>query len=713
MLKLALITEAVQYLGVYALQVEDGSLWQGTELGERGKISDLKPGDTVFVYLHPKLRLAVILGRLPEVRADLTAMSPPAVRDGLDHYGIDPFSTVPVELRGGMFQTGNGQPIDASIWERGQVNALGLGWRLGMLNMSLGTNSGHQLLFSVLGDLVRLTCGTWQFGTPVCVEEHFEHGEAANLVRSIFRSPARRLGEAPTAAPENQPEGSLLPSGSTGVFTPDPEAKPSPSLIQHLGEAGDGQRQMAVLASDPTQGLSEIWQSDDGTLGLRASKGLFLSVGTNKFPVASRVQTLDRETSLEVTDPRGQMTAQLPGEALRKAHRYLMDAWAARGYRRQPSTWRIVAPSDISTAEDPSAVIGILPDGTIVNIDRSGSEIRMGNGTIRISPRGDLILSSGGNIVLEAGQDVIVRARHDLELVADQGSTRIKAQESMQILGVNGLILENRGSMGLQVLGGSSLTLAGSQVYATAQAGITLDAGPGNLMVYAGSETHALAETYVLSYSRMVGGTSTKVVEEHTADSVIFGQTGQVVVMAQAWTMPASGAEIVVNGPVMARDGFSQNAPPSKVGGPWTQPIFDYIQEQLSSVSEETEAVRQFVQGQTEVLASSPAGPSTLKLTGFRFRGDDEYYLSGGYTPVLEPAWMSELQGGQPWTVNHVQAPGGSQTYPFPGNTQSLKPGGFLGYPKAVDPLDQDEVTSALDLSVSDTVSQRSGIKLP
>lgn len=94
------------------------------------------------------------------------------------------------------------------------------------------------------------------------------------------------------------------------------------------------------------------------------------------------------------------------------------------------------------------ASIALLPDGSTVWRGGGGEEIRFSGGSIQISCPGDIVLQPGRSLVSLAGDDIALTANRSLDLAANTGDLRVKAENNLEMLaansGVGRLLLENK-----------------------------------------------------------------------------------------------------------------------------------------------------------------------------------------------------------------------------------------------------------------------------
>lgn len=93
--------------------------------------------------------------------------------------------------------------------------------------------------------------------------------------------------------------------------------------------------------------------------------------------------------------------------------------------------------------------LAFLEDGSMNQADGFGSEIRMVDGSIVISCPGDIFMLAGRSIHEWAGWDVSVRGNNCVDIVANKCDVRIKAENTVFVLGGNsgkcgGVLVESR-----------------------------------------------------------------------------------------------------------------------------------------------------------------------------------------------------------------------------------------------------------------------------
>jgi len=90
----------------------------------------------------------------------------------------------------------------------------------------------------------------------------------------------------------------------------------------------------------------------------------------------------------------------------------------------------------------------LLDEGGVVIGDGFGSEIRMASGCVWITAPGDVFLEAGRNVIGWGGRDVCLRAKDHVDVSANDGDVRIKAEFNMQLIqnntGLGGIFLDCR-----------------------------------------------------------------------------------------------------------------------------------------------------------------------------------------------------------------------------------------------------------------------------
>lgn len=93
--------------------------------------------------------------------------------------------------------------------------------------------------------------------------------------------------------------------------------------------------------------------------------------------------------------------------------------------------------------------LALLEDGGIVLGDGFGAELRMTGGHIFMTAPGDIWLQSGRSLQQWAGFDVVTRANNCVDVSTTTGFIRLKAQQSLEALAVEGgVLIESRGAGG-------------------------------------------------------------------------------------------------------------------------------------------------------------------------------------------------------------------------------------------------------------------------
>lgn len=96
------------------------------------------------------------------------------------------------------------------------------------------------------------------------------------------------------------------------------------------------------------------------------------------------------------------------------------------------------------------SAFALLPGGGVSLTDAWGSELRMVGGKIFINAPGDVVITSGRNILSQAGWNNAVKANYCVEVAAEAGDARIKAEQKVMIMGGNngcgGVEIESRAS---------------------------------------------------------------------------------------------------------------------------------------------------------------------------------------------------------------------------------------------------------------------------
>ena len=97
-----------------------------------------------------------------------------------------------------------------------------------------------------------------------------------------------------------------------------------------------------------------------------------------------------------------------------------------------------------------TAYFTITDEGGISIGDGWGSEIRMVGGDIFLECPGDVFMAPGRNLIAWGGRDICLRAWNCMDITANVGDVRIKAEENLNMLGGNsggpyGVFIESRG----------------------------------------------------------------------------------------------------------------------------------------------------------------------------------------------------------------------------------------------------------------------------
>lgn len=142
-------------------------------------------------------------------------------------------------------------------------------------------------------------------------------------------------------------------------------------------------------------------------------------------------------------------------------------------------------------------------DGTLVLQGGMGCELKFVGGQAILSAPGGVFLQSGRTVGLLAGDDAVIRARNSVDVTAARKDVRIKADQSLMMLGGNGgkggVLIESRTTHNLhnyppeggEAIDGSGIVLKSSQQVAAIAKDIYLRTGSrgvvaGNIVLDAG-----------------------------------------------------------------------------------------------------------------------------------------------------------------------------------------------------------------------------------
>jgi hypothetical protein len=99
-----------------------------------------------------------------------------------------------------------------------------------------------------------------------------------------------------------------------------------------------------------------------------------------------------------------------------------------------------------------NSLIALMEDGGLMFVDGWGSEILMSAGSIRLSCAGDVFAAPGRNFNVWSGYDTEIKANNCVDISANQGSIRTKAQQQHMAVagngGCGGFLFESRAATG-------------------------------------------------------------------------------------------------------------------------------------------------------------------------------------------------------------------------------------------------------------------------
>jgi hypothetical protein len=318
-----------------------------------------------------------------------------------------------------------------------------------------------------------------------------------------------------------------------------------------------------------------------------------------------------------------------------------------------------------------SSMIALLEDGGILLVDGWGSELLMSAGNIRLSCPGDVWQLPGRNANTWAGYDVIQRAHNEVNLTANQGNVRIKAEQSVLGLagngGCGGFLWESRAvQVGYQydphdpAVTGFVVRCPHSAVALMGHDMLLTTAYPhqgGHVVVDAGTEKVLLHGDLIEAY----------------ADSGIYLAPGNVPF--EFWPEGANfGANLGVDGKLAVTEcamvGESV-ASPKLIGH-----LFDYNEAASTAVDlavlavqdRATESATYVLEAMADVKELDTVAPDFDQVQ-FELRDADEYLTEG--LVVYEPRWHQVARLTGQALVYWVESPctddRGAESLPHPG----------------------------------------------
>lgn len=533
------IVDCLAYAQLYKVQPERGSApllctstgHTGFQLVGAKAVATYQPGSGVLILVHPQLPMGFILCAVPDFMFDATSALSDVIVQG-SNVGVrsDGVHQFPYSLAGGggLQDRSGGRPLDSlPVGEWGAITETGLAFFLDPFLAFMRVDEATGLFLFYHDQLTRLAgynLQQWSAGRHR--EELDDQNEFTGVdgwthqlfeARGTFGpnagSTTYRTFQA-SDAQQNQPWYSAYEPAADDQI-------PFHRRRVYRGYLGQGGAEILAIPpvgynntnlhtlSDQTviPGVFEQGVAQDGTLGIRSAKGIFLvKSAPPAMPIPKQLKTpqdptgdspaIYKHAGLYGTGPTHHVGDFQPGvsndaqvraasamdlyeylfnwKSWRHAFHYHALDWyipqesampnhanmasGVPGYAALASRQWLPTPTGISFKVDErygnviyfpnQSMLALLEDGGIALIDGWGSEIRMSGGSIMEACAGDIWKLPGKNHNVWAGNDAIMRANGTAEVTANLGNVRIKAHESVLALagggGCGGFLFESR-----------------------------------------------------------------------------------------------------------------------------------------------------------------------------------------------------------------------------------------------------------------------------
>lgn len=461
----------------------------------------------------------------------------------------------------------------------------------------------------------------------------------------------------------------------------------TPANYRTAGLAGGG-RNHKIQADVTDAGLTGLGQIDD-QLGYQYNwEGVhpfhyhcgdwFLPAVRDGLPQAAAPTYLDLAADQYLSDP--------PFTDVQVDHRHAARYYAAESF------------------------IHLADDGGIIIADGSGCELKMSQGSAFLTAPGDVWVQSGRNTNAWAGHDVILKARNAVDATASVGDVRLKGQRNVMVGagydGCGGVVLESVAdaasfdftapgeaarTTGIVliarrspvVVAGANVVVTsdwraygGDEIFATAGGpdleggefaggGVCIDAGRGNVDVYADTVHTHVGSAVVDVFADPDGSPTGYIVNEYWADRAAIGSPLDV------------GGRLFVGGAVETpANVFALGSVASGSGKVGRVLNGDRITAEASAVSGRALVMSGYAYDARHEGRSYQENGDILPVK-FSFRTSAEYKTVG--MVLHEPRWQRQarLAGDALLMFSWNETPAGAE-YPHPGKATWERADGFV-----------------------------------
>ena len=652
------------------------------------------PGSCVLVYLpigglmRRNSMRGIILGVIPEGDAfgaseDGSEQIKKLADTEFPEGGVSQFTeTGPADIasdresgRHGEFQCG--RPRDIVPGEYGLLNHVGSGLMIGAASATLKGSEMASVRVSALDDQVRVTSGHyWHISAAGSHEIYNDSGfltvESGVSLYQTERLGVKQYGEAFKWESVDPLE---VRETVSGVSQLKPTQTAKRRLYRYEGYLGDVVN-VFVANPDPSKDIEEMAtdSKDQGLLHYHVdSSGRFVmrSAGGILFERFDRIPIPKRRHF--AWDPAGDKDGGIPEpkDAFRLDKNHPMGIglaladlaawWDHQSYarfRQFGKDFTISPKKSLGCPDDEydaigkgaenfkdndlhHAYFGLLPNGGLVFRDAWGSEIVMADGRITFNAAANIEVRSGSSVVILGGDDVIVKAYNSADISATKKDVRIKAENNLQAVSMNGgIILQSKAK--------------GAETEWTKQGE---DAKGGGVIIKAETDVVVGSKSVNVNGSAQVSITSFSKKGKPQGDVVLAGQQ---VIAAGKQVMATSGAAtgVILNEQsIMAlapsvqalggRSALQAAGNKLMLGIPITTPENLYAQ---------TIKYCKTISGKylEQVDWLNPITPKVFSEINFTYRTTKQYGtdkdsgLSGQEFKVYEPAWAVMAEAGRP-----------------------------------------------------------------
>lgn len=378
------------------------------------------------------------------------------------------------------------------------------------------------------------------------------------------------------------------------------------------------------------------------------------------------------------------------------------------------------------------SIIRQQPDGTIVISDGNGSEILMHRGRITISPAADLELRPGRDCFELIPRRKVINAGEEVQIVANEGKVRIKAETDVDVLAGNGgqgrILIENRAGSGvagddsedpggivlrsqsdLRAIGadlyfgllppqntsledananglergrtgtividsrGGDVGIHGNKLYARMQAGVSFSAG-NSLMAIAGGVYTVVATRGQMALPLEIGTTEEGsidqyILDEHGVSLDFVEQQGSISSLRVAGQIVAAGATF---------QGVVSSGSMSAAGAAFgnaspTSGLFggDIQPPQVRIDPFSVQSLSQFADGYARGVESADITDANLLKPWFQFDASEDVDQKDFI--MYEMRWqamMGVAGSGNAWSPKSVETSDGGDSYAYPGYSE-------------------------------------------